>query len=38
MVEADHQKAEYSGIGKKDFTKFKFEFEESNIGRSFFPI
>ncbi|KRX00149.1 hypothetical protein PPERSA_10648 [Pseudocohnilembus persalinus] len=38
LVNQDHQKAEYAGIGKKDFTAFSFEFEEHNIDKFLLPV
>lgn len=38
LVNLDHQKAEYTGVGKKDFVQFNFEFEEHNIEKFLFPI
>ncbi|CAD8145233.1 unnamed protein product [Paramecium pentaurelia] len=38
LVNLDCQKAEYSGVGKKDFVKFTFEFNSENIGFLKLPV
>ncbi|KAL4456204.1 hypothetical protein ABPG74_014165 [Tetrahymena malaccensis] len=38
LVQLDWQKAEYAGVGKKEFIAFEFSFTEDDVSTTIFPI